>query len=200
MGFKTFTCVICGKEGITKPHSYAYGNGRACRCHQEVQEDFSKKKAIIEEKEQQRRELNKMIEHPELVGQIDWKDLNNDPEANFMLNVYDVVKAIPFNRMETIELLSEKLEEVRKKQNRALTYYVNEVSKEWMKWLICIKAANRDYQDAAYGVFRNDVKRITDDYKTKLEKVNEWDDDTAICAYTKLFDLAFTEIYALNEK
>ena len=200
MGFKTFTCVICGKEGITKPNSYAYGNGRACRCHQEVQEDFNKKKAIVEEREQQRRELSKMVEHPELIGQIDWKDLNDDPEANFMLNVYDVVKAIPFCMMEALELLEVKITEVREKQNPAMTYYVNAFSKEWLKWLIYTRNAGLRYRESAYLDFKNAVKRITDEYKTELNKVNGWDDETVISVYKKLFDYAFSEIGALNKK
>lgn len=38
MGFRTYTCVICGEQ-VTKPRSYAYGEGRACRSHEEVQKD-----------------------------------------------------------------------------------------------------------------------------------------------------------------
>lgn len=37
MAAKTFTCVICQAE-VSKPQSYAYKNGRACRHHPEVQE------------------------------------------------------------------------------------------------------------------------------------------------------------------
>lgn len=37
MGFQTFTCCICGKEGLTKRTSYMIeGKGRACREHQEA--------------------------------------------------------------------------------------------------------------------------------------------------------------------
>lgn len=36
MGFKTFTCNICGKENLTKRNSYVNGSGRACREHEEV--------------------------------------------------------------------------------------------------------------------------------------------------------------------
>ena len=35
MGFKTYTCVICG-ESVTKRNSYVHGEGRACRTHEEV--------------------------------------------------------------------------------------------------------------------------------------------------------------------
>ena len=35
MGFKTFTCVICGAE-CTKRNSLVYGEGRACKTHDEV--------------------------------------------------------------------------------------------------------------------------------------------------------------------
>ena len=38
---KTFKCAICGEE-ITKPKSYAYKNGRACRTHEGVQEYHDK--------------------------------------------------------------------------------------------------------------------------------------------------------------
>ncbi len=37
MAAKTFTCVICQAE-VSKPQSYAYKDGRACRHHPEVQE------------------------------------------------------------------------------------------------------------------------------------------------------------------
>lgn len=37
MAAKTFQCVICGAE-VSKPQSYAYKDGRACRHHPEVQE------------------------------------------------------------------------------------------------------------------------------------------------------------------
>lgn len=41
MGFKTFTCKICGLEGITKRNSFSLkslgiGEGRACRIHEQV--------------------------------------------------------------------------------------------------------------------------------------------------------------------
>lgn len=37
MGFQTFTCCICGKEGLTKRTSYMIeGKGRACREHHEA--------------------------------------------------------------------------------------------------------------------------------------------------------------------
>ena len=35
MGFKTYTCVICG-ESVTRRNSYVHGDGRACRTHEEV--------------------------------------------------------------------------------------------------------------------------------------------------------------------
>lgn len=38
---KTFKCVICGEE-VTKPKSYAYKDGRACRIHDGVQEHHDK--------------------------------------------------------------------------------------------------------------------------------------------------------------
>lgn len=200
MGFKTFTCVICGKEGITKPNSYAYGNGRACRCHQEVQEDFNKKKEISEEKKRQRREINERIENPAPLAKTHWREENNDPEANFMLNFYGVVDVLPFCILEALELLSSKINEVRKSHNCALMYYFNEFSKEWFKWLIFTNRAGTGYQEGVYLIFRDAVKRILDDYNTELNKINEWDVETVISVYTKLFDFAFTEIDALNEK
>lgn len=33
---KTFVCEICGQANLTKPKSYAYKKGRACRIHQEA--------------------------------------------------------------------------------------------------------------------------------------------------------------------
>ena len=41
MSNKTFTCNICGKEGITKPKSFAHNGGRACRKHKEAQESHN---------------------------------------------------------------------------------------------------------------------------------------------------------------
>lgn len=40
MAAKTFQCVICQAE-VSKPQSYAYKDGRACRHHPEVQENHS---------------------------------------------------------------------------------------------------------------------------------------------------------------
>lgn len=52
MAAKTFTCVICQAE-VSKPQSYAYKNGRACRHHPEVQEAHGEseqaKKADLEQ-------------------------------------------------------------------------------------------------------------------------------------------------------
>jgi len=42
MPIKMFTCVICGKE-VTRKKSYAYKNGRACRIHEKVMQDFLKR-------------------------------------------------------------------------------------------------------------------------------------------------------------
>ena len=42
MGFQTFSCVICG-ESVTRRTSFQYGNGRACRKHQEVLDEQKKK-------------------------------------------------------------------------------------------------------------------------------------------------------------
>lgn len=39
MAIKTFKCTVCGEE-VTKPQSYAYKEGRACRSHAEVQQHF----------------------------------------------------------------------------------------------------------------------------------------------------------------
>lgn len=51
MGFKTFTCVICGAE-CTKRSSLVYGEGRACKTHDEVvaseqAKKDSKKKGLL---------------------------------------------------------------------------------------------------------------------------------------------------------
>ena len=52
MAIKTFKCEICGEE-VTKPQSYAYGAGRACRKHEAAQIVHNKneeaKKADLEE-------------------------------------------------------------------------------------------------------------------------------------------------------
>lgn len=36
MDFQTYTCVVCGKTGLTKRNSYQYAFGRACRAHEQV--------------------------------------------------------------------------------------------------------------------------------------------------------------------
>ena len=36
MSYQTYTCVVCGKTGLTKRNSYQYASGRACRDHKEV--------------------------------------------------------------------------------------------------------------------------------------------------------------------
>lgn len=57
MGFKTFTCFICGEQ-ITKPHSYAVsGKGRACRKHDEVQEAYKNRMEEDKVKKEQRIEF-----------------------------------------------------------------------------------------------------------------------------------------------
>lgn len=43
-GFKTFTCNICGKAGLTKRQTYAFNGGRACREHEDVKTDAAEKK------------------------------------------------------------------------------------------------------------------------------------------------------------
>jgi len=54
MPIQTFICAICGKE-ITRPKSYAIGNGkRACREHQETKDILAKqaeKERVAEERE-----------------------------------------------------------------------------------------------------------------------------------------------------
>ena len=42
MGFQTFICTICG-ESVTRRNSFQYGQGRACRKHEEVITDQKKK-------------------------------------------------------------------------------------------------------------------------------------------------------------
>ncbi len=49
MAFQTFTCVIC-KDQTTKPKSFAYQGGRACRTHPEAQ--LGHVQAVEKEKQQ----------------------------------------------------------------------------------------------------------------------------------------------------
>ena len=46
MGFQTFSCVVCG-ESVTRRTSFQYGNGRACRKHQEVLDDQQAKQDAL---------------------------------------------------------------------------------------------------------------------------------------------------------
>lgn len=43
-GFKTFTCNVCGKTGLTKRQTYAFKGGRACREHEDVKASAEEKK------------------------------------------------------------------------------------------------------------------------------------------------------------
>ena len=52
MGFKTYTCVICG-ESVTKRNSYVHGDGRACRTHEEV---------IVSQKEIAECQVNRVLD------------------------------------------------------------------------------------------------------------------------------------------
>lgn len=69
MAAKTFQCVICQAE-VSKPQSYAYKDGRACRHHPEVQEAHtSSEQAKKEDIEQSKYRA----EHPR------WKFNRNQP-------------------------------------------------------------------------------------------------------------------------
>ena len=60
MAAKTFQCVICQAE-VSKPQSYAYKNGRACRHHPEVQESHNASEQAKKEDLEQSKER---AEHP----------------------------------------------------------------------------------------------------------------------------------------
>lgn len=61
MPAKTFQCVICQAE-VSKPQSYAYKNGRACRHHPEVQESHNaSEQAKKEDLEQSKRRAERPV-------------------------------------------------------------------------------------------------------------------------------------------
>lgn len=90
MGFQTFTCVICGKEGLTKRNSYAYGDGRACREHQEACNEAELRKNAQEAKATAKR-MDARI-HPNFIrkpisANYVMENLDPRPEANLLLNL-----------------------------------------------------------------------------------------------------------------
>ena len=82
MAAKTFTCVICQAE-ISKPQSYAYKDGRACRHHPEVQESHTvaeqaKKDNLEQHKNKPRGFMHQHdpAEHKSLLAHYGMKDPN----------------------------------------------------------------------------------------------------------------------------
>jgi len=90
MGFKTFTCVICGKEGLTKRNSYAYGDGRACREHQEACNEAELRKNA-QEAEATAKWMSTRIHRNHTGKPVSanyvMKNLDPRPEANLLLNL-----------------------------------------------------------------------------------------------------------------
>lgn len=70
MPAKTFICKICG-ETVSKPKSYAYKDGRACRAHEETIKEHNAReaKAVLdkrrEEERAKRREEDRRLEREE---------------------------------------------------------------------------------------------------------------------------------------
>lgn len=82
MAAKTFTCVICQAE-VSKPQSYAYKDGRACRHHPEVQESHTvaeqaKKDNLEQHKNKPRGFMHQHdpAEHKSLLAHYGMKDPN----------------------------------------------------------------------------------------------------------------------------
>lgn len=72
MAIKTFQCVICNAE-VTKPQSYSYKDGRACRHHPEVQEAHA---ASEQTKKEDIEQSKQRAENP------GWRWKNNQPELS----------------------------------------------------------------------------------------------------------------------
>lgn len=101
MGFKTFTCVICGKEGLTKPTSYSVGEGeRACREHQEAKAQAAARKKKDQENLSSRSDRRKIDFNnmrnswKSIFGGVVIKKTTLDPrnEINLLLNVKRIVE------------------------------------------------------------------------------------------------------------
>ena len=209
MGFKTYTCVICGKEGITKPNSYAYGNGRACRCHEEVQEDFNKreeaKKTLWEEKVKEGNKPRWKL-HKESSEDFTFREIQTefnviswptqpdlDPEVNFMLNISKFVDLMPFYSKAT-KLIFDKGRELMDDHKCPLMYYFNSFMSILKKW------GEKDNPEGTYFEFKFDVEKLVKKYITTIQITEMLDEETFIRNYKQAFDRAFVEIDTLNKK
>ena len=97
MGFQTYTCCICGKNGLTKRNTYFIeGKGRACREHQEAQEannDRESKRGTTE-----RKDLPRFFKLAALINQMknskldvyQMKKFDLRPDINLLLNLFEL--------------------------------------------------------------------------------------------------------------
>lgn len=115
MGAKTFTCVICKAE-ISKPQSFAYKDGRACRHHQEAQEQHAiseqaKKDSLEQHKNKPHGFMHQHdpVEHKSLLAHFGMKDPNEHCWSCHKDGVYEhiIIERYLIN-MSKVELKSDK--------------------------------------------------------------------------------------------
>ena len=102
MGFQTFTCCICGKEGLTKRTSYMIeGKGRACREHQEALDANNDREIKREEVAQKNHNQNKFWENRNNNNPADLRCLHRGVKnISFIKNIemynteYQVIKEV----------------------------------------------------------------------------------------------------------
>jgi len=77
MAIKTFTCSICGKEGLTRRKTYALKDGtRACREHGQAQQDFQQR-----EKEDAKKKADEKYKEEQKFKRRDhWHKMNSDAQ------------------------------------------------------------------------------------------------------------------------
>lgn len=115
MAAKTFTCVICQAE-VSKPQSYAYRDGRACRHHPEVQESHTvaeqaKKDSLEQHKNKHRGFMRQHdpMEHKSLLAHFGMKDPNEHCWSCHKDGVYEhIIMERYLINMSKVELKSDK--------------------------------------------------------------------------------------------
>lgn len=184
MGFKTFTCVVCGKE-VTKPNSYTYRNGRACRDHQEVKEAFELKK-----------EMKKREEVHEVIGKSIYEDLHRDPEANFMLNVSGLAHNMWYS-ISAAKTLFTKMKELSEIAKTDPMFYFGSVKGVFAEY---DKASEIFADSKTYNHFLEKIDKLVKEYKLEVELMNSKSEEVLISFYKKVFQSALVDIEELNEE
>ena len=100
MGFQTFTCCICGKEGLTKRTSYMIeGKGRACREHQEALDANSAREVKRAEVTNEKLNRNKRWEESQNTGSVGLRCLGRG--------------SVPYTTIKSVKTVSSEYELIR---------------------------------------------------------------------------------------